>query len=93
MIKISFVNVSYDSYSFNDMFIFLWIGGAGTGKSFTIKIVAKYAEKILRMPGDHPNRPKVILLGPTGIAANLIGKLKNFAFKIYIIIIISLYEY
>ena len=57
------------------MFIFLsFTGGAGTGKSFVIKTIAKYAEKILRMPGDDPNRPKVILLGPTGISANLIGK-------------------
>ena len=51
-----------------------FLGGAGTGKSFTIKAIAKYAEKILRMPGDHPNHPKVILLAPTGKAANLIGK-------------------
>ena len=30
-------------------------------------------EKIFRLPGDHPNKPKAILLAPTGIAASLIG--------------------
>ena len=40
-----------------------------------IRVIAKYAEKILRLPGDHPTRPKVILLAPTGKAASLIGKL------------------
>ena len=53
---------------------FLIAGGAGVGKSFLIKVTAKYVEQILRLPGDHPNRPKVILLGPTGMAASLIGK-------------------
>ena len=50
-------------------------GGAGVGKSYLIRVIAKYAEKILRLPGDHPTRPKVILLAPTGKAASLIGKL------------------
>ena len=56
------------------MCLILILGGAGTGKSFVIKTIAKHAEKILRMPGDDPNRPKVMLLGPTGKSANLIGK-------------------
>ena len=47
-------------------------GGAGVGKTFVIKIVSKWAEKILRKPGDHPLKPKVLILGPTGMAASLI---------------------
>ena len=50
------------------------LGGAGVGKSFLIRVVAKYVEQILRRPGDNPDRPKVILLAPTGMAASLIGK-------------------
>ena len=55
-----------------------YLGGAGTGKSFLIKITAKWAEKILRQAGDDPSKPKVLLLGPTGMAAMLIGKFKRF---------------
>ena len=49
-------------------------GGAGVGKSFMIRALAKYVEKILRLPGDDPTKPKIILLGPTGMSASLIGK-------------------
>lgn len=48
-------------------------GGAGVGKSFLIIVLVKFIEKILRLPGDHPEKPKVALLAPTGIAASLIG--------------------
>ena len=34
--------------------------------------MAKWIEKILRKPGDNPLKPKVLILAPTGIAANLI---------------------
>ena len=51
------------------------IGGGGVGKSFLINLVKMWAEYILRQPGDHPLKPKVLLLGPTGMAANLIGKI------------------
>ena len=54
--------------------IILLIGGGGVGKSFLINLVKMWAEYILRQPGDHPLKPKVLLLGPTGMAANLIGK-------------------
>ena len=50
------------------------LGGGGVGKSFLINLVKMWAEYILRKPGDHPLKPKVLLLGPTGMAANLIGK-------------------
>ena len=54
--------------------LFLFSGGAGSGKSHVIRVVAKWLEFILRKPGDHPMKPKVLLLGFTGMAANLIGK-------------------
>ena len=47
-------------------------GGGGVGKTSVINTIAKWAEKILRKPGDNPMKPKVILLAPTGMAASLI---------------------
>ena len=49
-------------------------GDGGTGKSHLISIASKWAEKILIKSGDNPNRPKILLLAPTGKAASLIGK-------------------
>ena len=48
-------------------------GGGGVGKSYLIRTVAQWAEKILRRAGDNPLKPKVLLLAPTGMAASLIG--------------------
>ncbi len=48
-------------------------GGAGSGKSNVIRIVSRWAEKILRKAGDHPNKPRVLLTAPTGTAASIIG--------------------
>ena len=50
------------------------LGGGGVGKSWVINVVSKWCEKILRKPGDDPYNPKVLLLGPTGVSAALIGK-------------------
>ena len=44
------------------------------GKSFLIRVVSKWIERILRAAGDHPEHPKCLLIGPTGISAALIGK-------------------
>ena len=48
-------------------------GGGGVGKSFMINCISKWIEKIMREPGDNPFKPKVLLLGPTGMAATLIN--------------------
>ena len=48
-------------------------GGAGAGKSTVIRAISKWAEKILRKAGDHPNKPRILLAAPTGMAASLIG--------------------
>ena len=52
----------------------LVIGGAGVGKSLTIKVVAVTAEEILRQTGSHPHKPRVLILAPTGKAATIIGE-------------------
>lgn len=50
-------------------------GGAGVGKSFLILTIASWTEKIMRQHGDNPSIPKVLLMGPTGMAASLIGEI------------------
>ena len=49
-------------------------GGGGVGKSMLINVTARYADKILTKSGDKSWRPKILLLGPTGMSASLIGK-------------------
>ena len=49
-------------------------GGAGVGKSATIRIITLWAEKILRQAGQNPNHPRVVVCAPTGKAASLISK-------------------
>ena len=58
-------------------------GGGGVGKSFLIRCLSKWIEKILRKAGDHPLHPKVLKLGPTGMAALLIGMLLLHMINIY----------
>jgi hypothetical protein len=48
-------------------------GGAGVGKSAVIRIISKWCEKILRKAGDHPNKPRVLIAGPTGMASAVIN--------------------
>ena len=55
-------------------FHFLFAGGGGVGKSFLIRVVSQWIERILRAAGDHPEHPKCLLMGPTGISAALIGE-------------------
>ena len=51
-----------------------FLGGGGVGKSFLIKVVSRHIDKLLTKVGDNPNKPKILLLAPTGKAASLIGK-------------------
>ena len=53
-----------------------YLGGGGVGKSYLIRLVSMWTEKILRLDDDHPHKPKILLLGPTGVSASLIG-MKN----------------
>ena len=50
---------------------------AGTGKSMTIKVMSMWAEKILLKEGDHPHKPRVLLMAFSGKAAANIGKFLN----------------
>ena len=47
------------------------LGGGGAGKSYLIRTISKWTEKILEKCG--PYRPKVLLLAYTGAASSLIG--------------------
>ena len=53
--------------------IHILIPFSGVGKTAFIRASSQWAEKILRMPGQDPNCPSVILCAPTGKAASLIG--------------------
>ena len=44
-------------------------GGAGSGKSEVIRVLAQWCQLILQQSGDDPNCPHVLLGAPTGTAA------------------------
>ena len=48
-------------------------GGAGVGKSMTIRAVSNHAENILREPGADTTKPRVLLCAFTAKASNLIN--------------------
>lgn len=47
-------------------------GGAGVGKSATIRTLVLHAERILRQSGSHLHKPRVLVLAFTGKAAALV---------------------
>ena len=47
-------------------------GGGGVGKSQTITVCAQWAEHILRRAGGDQNKPRILLMCPTGMAASVI---------------------
>ena len=58
-------------------------GGAGTGKTETIKVLAELTERKLQKPGDNPEKPKVVVCAPTGTAAaNIDGMTLHSAFNL-----------
>ena len=44
-------------------------GGAGVGKSHLIKTIYMSMNKVLMYKGRHPEKPRILLLAPTGVAA------------------------
>ena len=44
-------------------------GGAGVGKSHLIKTIYMSISKVLMYKGGHPEKPRILLLAPTGVAA------------------------
>ena len=56
-------------------------GGAGSGKSEVIKVLAQWCQLLLQQSGDNPDHPHVILAAPTGTAAaNIRGQTAHTAF-------------
>ena len=52
-------------------------GGGGVGKSYLIKILSQWIQRILANLGNISEYPKLTRFAYTGAAAYLIGKLKN----------------
>ena len=48
-------------------------GGAGVGKTYLIKTLAVWINKLNQKEGLHSLQPYVLLLAPIGVAANNIG--------------------
>ena len=67
-------------------------GGAGVGKSATIKVTSLWAERILRKAGDNPNYPRVLVCAHTGKAASLISKFLSLLF-VYAVLSYKLFYY
>lgn len=59
--------------NFNNFF-FPISGGGGCGKTYLMRVLSAWVEKIKRKHGDDPTSPKCLLLAPTGVASSLIGK-------------------
>ena len=43
--------------------------GDGVGKSYLIKTIYMSISKVLMYKGGHPEKPRIFLLAPTGVAA------------------------
>ena len=68
-------NVFLQKYYFcNLTFLFSISGGGGCGKTYLMRVLSAWVEKIKRKHGDDPTSPKCLLLAPTGVASSLIGK-------------------
>ena len=63
--------------------IFLMVdGGAGSGKSTVINVLAQWVQIILQKEGDNPDCPSVLKVAPTGTAASYIdGQTLHTAFS------------
>ena len=64
--------VKHDEHNVEPIRIFLLDSG-GTGKSHLLKVICDAISKTLLYHCKDPEKPRVLLLGPTGIAAVNIG--------------------
>ena len=64
--------VKYDRHDVEPVHIFL-SGSGGTAKSHLVKVIYNAISKILLYHCKYPEKPRVLLLGPTGISALNIG--------------------
>ena len=66
--------IKYDKHEFELEHIFL-SGSAETGESHLVEVIYNAISKTLLCHYKDPEKPRVILLGPTGISAvNIVGK-------------------
>ena len=66
--------IKYDKHEFELEHIFV-SGTAETGESHLVKVIYNAISKTLLCHYKDPEKPRVILLGPTGISAvNIVGK-------------------
>ena len=64
--------VKYDGHNVKPIHIFL-SGSGGTCESHLVKVIYKAISKTLLYHHKDPEKPRVLLLGPTGISAVNIG--------------------
>ena len=65
--------INYDGHNVEPIHIFL-SGSGGTGKSHLVKAIHNTISKTLLHHCKDPEKPRVLLLGPTGISAVNIGE-------------------
>ena len=64
--------LKYDGHNVEGIYVFL-SGSGGTGKSHLVKVIYNIISKTLLYHCKDPEKPRVHLLGPTGISAVNIG--------------------
>ena len=64
--------VKYNGHNVQPVHIFL-SGSGGTGKSHLVKVIYNAISKTLLYHSKDPEKPRVLMLGPTGISAVNIG--------------------
>ena len=64
--------VKYDGHDVQPVHIFL-SGSGGTGKSLLVKVRCNAISKTLLCYCKDPKKPRILLLGPAGISAVIIG--------------------
>ena len=65
-------HVKCNGHNVEPIHIFL-SGSGGTGKSNLVKVIYNAISKTLLYPCKDPEKPRVLLLGPTGISSGNIG--------------------
>ena len=66
-------HVKYDGHNVEPIHIFL-PGSGGTSKSYLVRIIYNGISKALLYHCKAPEKPRVLLIGPTGISAINIGE-------------------
>ena len=76
-------NLSSKHVKYIKLFHIFLIGGAGVGKSHLIKTIFMSISKLLPFKGGDPEKPRILILAPTGVTAiNIDGTTINTALGI-----------